>query len=331
MALRITLVSYFLSIVLFDGIYSQEINYSKLNFDTYHFLKNYSVENGLPSSEVYDVIQDKNGYIWFATDRGLSKFNGYDLKNYTTKDGLLNDVNFELFKDAKGNLWVLSIEGSLLSIENGVFKQYAHNQKLADNLPSYKYSNSIIIDSDENLHFGTIGNGLISISKKGDIKKSISNYSSSNITIKNINNSSFTFRNVMPQSGNELDYIYNDSVILSYSNQNDLIRSEAYFASDSLICFNTSNSIVIYNWQEFSIVDEVIFNNRITDFEKSADGEFFIGTERSGLYIYTISNNEFVEKNHILKKPHHFKDIERFRRRLLDYHHTRRCFLHSWF
>jgi ligand-binding sensor domain-containing protein len=303
MALRITLVFYFLSIVLFNSIYSQEINFSKLNFDTYHFLKNYSVENGLPSSEVYDVIQDKNGYIWFATDRGLSKFNGYDFTNYTTEDGLLNDVNFELFKDAKGNLWVLSIEGSLLHIDNGVFKEYEHNQKLIENLPTYKYSNSIIIDSNENLHFGTIGNGQISISKKGDIKKYTSNSSSSNITIKNINNRSFTFRNIIPQSGNELDYIYNDSVILRSSNQKaySLIRSKSYFTSDSLLCFNTSNSIVIYNWHDFSIVDEVIFNNRITDFERSAEGEFFIGTERSGLYIYIISNNEFVEKNHILK------------------------------
>ena len=40
----------------------------------------YGINEGLPSSEVYDCFQDKEGYIWFATDRGISRYNGYELK-----------------------------------------------------------------------------------------------------------------------------------------------------------------------------------------------------------------------------------------------------------
>ena len=34
--------------------------------------RHYTTADGLPSSEVYEVIQDRNGYMWFATDRGAN-------------------------------------------------------------------------------------------------------------------------------------------------------------------------------------------------------------------------------------------------------------------
>ncbi|MFT5970079.1 MAG: ligand-binding sensor domain-containing protein, partial [Flavobacteriales bacterium] len=42
---------------------------------SYQFV-NFSVEDGLPSNEVYEVIQDSKGFMWFATDRGVARYNG---------------------------------------------------------------------------------------------------------------------------------------------------------------------------------------------------------------------------------------------------------------
>jgi ligand-binding sensor domain-containing protein len=39
--------------------------------------RNYSTNDGLPSPEVYTVIQDSKGYLWFGTDNGVSRFDGY--------------------------------------------------------------------------------------------------------------------------------------------------------------------------------------------------------------------------------------------------------------
>jgi len=47
--------------------------------------KNYSVSSGLPSSEVYMIYQDTKGYIWFCTDAGVCKFDGYVLKHIQVK------------------------------------------------------------------------------------------------------------------------------------------------------------------------------------------------------------------------------------------------------
>ncbi len=41
-----------------------------------------SARDGLLSNQVYDVIQDRQGYIWFATSNGLSRYDGYSFLNY---------------------------------------------------------------------------------------------------------------------------------------------------------------------------------------------------------------------------------------------------------
>ena len=41
-----------------------------------------TTEDGLSNNNVYDIIQDKLGFIWFATDDGLNRFDGYDFKIY---------------------------------------------------------------------------------------------------------------------------------------------------------------------------------------------------------------------------------------------------------
>lgn len=53
--------------------------------------------HGLTHNTVYDIIQDKNGFLWFATREGLNKYDGYRLRTYYSDDlksGLLdNQIN----------------------------------------------------------------------------------------------------------------------------------------------------------------------------------------------------------------------------------------------
>ena len=54
---------------------------------------NFTTKNGLPSNHVYKIIQDYKGFVWFATNKGLVKYNGSNFKTFTTKDGLpTNDI-----------------------------------------------------------------------------------------------------------------------------------------------------------------------------------------------------------------------------------------------
>ena len=48
---------------------------------TYKFDK-LSIKDGLSHSNVYTIIQDKSGYMWFGTQDGLNKYDGYEFTIY---------------------------------------------------------------------------------------------------------------------------------------------------------------------------------------------------------------------------------------------------------
>ena len=43
----------------------------------------YGVEEGLPNNYIIDITQDGQGFIWIATESGLSRFDGRDFTAYT--------------------------------------------------------------------------------------------------------------------------------------------------------------------------------------------------------------------------------------------------------
>ncbi len=89
----------------------------------------YTTSNGLSSSEVYDIIQDDWGYIWFSTDNGLTRYDGYSFNHYSTNDGLTNNTVFNFFKSDDGKIWCTTFEPSVFLIvgENPTFIPYHRN------------------------------------------------------------------------------------------------------------------------------------------------------------------------------------------------------------
>lgn len=88
----------------------------------------YTVEDGLPSNTVYDVIQDDRGYMWFGTDAGLSRFDGYEFTNFELKDGLPDMDILKFFKDSSGNIWMYSFNGNIGYLkEDSIFSSANNN------------------------------------------------------------------------------------------------------------------------------------------------------------------------------------------------------------
>ena len=84
----------------------------------YNYVR-YDTRDGLAGSTVYDVVQDKDGFIWFATENGLSRFDGKYFKNYTVKDGLPDNEVLTLFADSKGRVWMGTFSKQLCYISKG--------------------------------------------------------------------------------------------------------------------------------------------------------------------------------------------------------------------
>ena len=71
-------------------------------------MRHFTVDDGLPSSNVYGTMQDSRGYIWVYTDRGIARFDGYKFEAFTTKDGLIYNDIWGMKEDSKGRIWLSS-------------------------------------------------------------------------------------------------------------------------------------------------------------------------------------------------------------------------------
>jgi ligand-binding sensor domain-containing protein len=72
--------------------------------------KNYTIKNGLPSNNVYSIKQDKKGFIWATTDKGVVKYDGKSFKLFTVDQGLASNDNFVMLVDSKDNIWLYSFK-----------------------------------------------------------------------------------------------------------------------------------------------------------------------------------------------------------------------------
>ena len=72
----------------------------------------------LPSNECYNIIQDKEGYIWFSTDAGLCKYNGNSIKVFSKNEGLPEESCYGIAADNKGLIYVVTSSNRILKIIN---------------------------------------------------------------------------------------------------------------------------------------------------------------------------------------------------------------------
>lgn len=69
-------------------------------------IRSYTVDDGLPSNHVYDLCEDKDGFLWVTTDNGVSRFDGINFINYSTKDGLPSNDVLQIVESNDGIIWV---------------------------------------------------------------------------------------------------------------------------------------------------------------------------------------------------------------------------------
>src|SRR5688500_17706475 len=104
-------MSRFLFIIFSMAVWAQAAAQS---YTTY----TYSVAEGLPSAEVYQVFQDSKGYLWFGTDNGICRYDGKEVEAFHVKDGLSDPVVFGFSEDLMGRIWFRTYSGKVSYFEN---------------------------------------------------------------------------------------------------------------------------------------------------------------------------------------------------------------------
>ena len=130
-----------------------------------YFFESITINNGLPHSTVYRIIQDKKGFMWFGTQRGLIRYDGYECRLFGQTQvgsmGFFGKSVHALFEDKKGNLWVGTHSGDLCMRDalTGTF-QYLTDTTTFKALVD-KRIQAIYEDNSGKIWVGTLDDGLI--------------------------------------------------------------------------------------------------------------------------------------------------------------------------
>ena len=74
----------------------------------------FTTADGLPSNAVHQVVQDRQRYLWFATDDGLARFDGRQFRLWRREQGLADNALLSLAVDAQDQLWMGTGYGTLM-------------------------------------------------------------------------------------------------------------------------------------------------------------------------------------------------------------------------
>ncbi|MDJ0835712.1 MAG: two-component regulator propeller domain-containing protein [Acidobacteriota bacterium] len=122
-------------------------------------------ERGLMNSMVEDVLQDRKGYLWIATNGGLHRYDGYRMRVFrhdpTDSASIPDNIIITLFEDSRGRLWVGTYHSGIcrFEAETETFVSF-RDQSVETRPPERRHVSAIGEDDDGYLWFGFRGGGL---------------------------------------------------------------------------------------------------------------------------------------------------------------------------
>jgi ligand-binding sensor domain-containing protein len=272
--------------------------------------KHFTTRDGLASSEVYQITSDQQKNIWFATDRGAVKFDGYSFRTYDTKDSLPDNSVIKLYKDVRGRIWFISYKCLLSYWENGRIVPYKYNNFLASRLQNTIII-SLFVDSTENVHLNTIEGKEYFINASGKCTVYEKNIPNSLFVINSTNGSSVITNYYQGKRSNPttlnietlndtLTITVNEAIIYSHFatiklKNNDLI----FYCERYLVRIKPSGKYEIKK-----------LNTPILNIFEDGDNSLWIGTTDDGVYVYDDSMKLLSHYLQDVSVSHIYKDFE---------------------
>ena len=117
--------------------------------------QNYALLRRNEPIQVYTLFQDRAGFIWYGTNKGLFRFDGVNLDRYTVADSLPEDHVTALGQDSLGRIWTGHKNGKLAFLDGDKISTFNPEEGTSSNEIS-----DILFDRKGNLWFSTLNDGL---------------------------------------------------------------------------------------------------------------------------------------------------------------------------
>lgn len=130
-----------------------------------YFERHYLFQQRLAQGLVFDILQDQTGFMWFATEYGLVRFDGKNLLTHQQEPGnafsLAGNVVTCLAEDAKSNLWVGTMNSGLhyFDRQTNQFRRYQHDPQDDRSIGNNKI-NDVLVTKSGSVWVATEGGGV---------------------------------------------------------------------------------------------------------------------------------------------------------------------------
>jgi signal transduction histidine kinase/ligand-binding sensor domain-containing protein len=247
-----------------------------------------SSEQGLSQNTINCIFQDSRGFLWFGTQDGLNKFDGYSFEVFKHHPLDPNSIShnwiWDINEDKQGNLWIATWRGlNRYDLNESKFIRYLPERDNPNSINNSRPT-SIKEDSDGNLWIGTWGGGISLYDPQHDRFKSFSHDPEN------------------PQS------ISNDYVRRIYVDSRGLLWAGTW---DGL-CYmnpatpNDSGQIKFVRFSANSKKLNSIQGNKIVAIHEDKQGAVWIGTMENGLNRFNLNTSEF---SHFKNNPRNSTSI----------------------
>ncbi len=279
-----------------------------------------SLEQGLSQSTVYWITQDKKGFMWFGTQDGLNRYDGYKFKIYKNEPNnpyslSHNDV-YTIHVDDNNIFWIGTDGRGLNKFDpkTGKFYRFLNNQNDSNSI-SDDYIRSIKEDGKGNLWIGTFNGGLNKFNKETEKfthyrhnKSNTNSISSDKIESMDFDKNGLlwiaTNKNGLNQfnpNSNLFKHYKKEKGLQNNIGTNDLL-SVFCDKDNNLWIGSNGNGLVRYSIEmnQFSHFkhdynnQNSISHNNVKIITQDNDGNFWLGTEGGGLNKYNVSKNKFT-------------------------------------
>lgn len=136
--------------------------------------RQFGVREGLNSKNWnLQVMSDSKGYLWIASNSGLTRYDGQQFRKYGFKDGLPDIFIVHLFEGPDQRIWASTFAGDLVYVSGDSIKVYKHSdqfKRFAKRHSAWTWS----VDEDLNIVVGSVYPGVIRIDSSGNIDTLIS-------------------------------------------------------------------------------------------------------------------------------------------------------------
>jgi signal transduction histidine kinase/ligand-binding sensor domain-containing protein len=144
--------------------------YSQFTYQKFYHLTRY---NGLSQSTVNCIVKDSIGYMWFGTNDGLNKYDGYKFTHYKFDQANPRSIGLgrirTLYIDRKGRLWAGTDQGGLYLYREKYDNFIRYPRSLdRDSKGLYNDIRDILETDNGQFWIATNGNGLILYNPKND-------------------------------------------------------------------------------------------------------------------------------------------------------------------